>query len=110
MSSKREQILAKIATTLAGTTGTGGSIGFLAHARNASSAYAYRAQGVTSLLSTVSQVPANIGIGVFHDPAASAPTRSNARLAFYSIGEVVNLELYDARVTALVNALGTAIP
>jgi hypothetical protein len=35
---------------------------------------------------------------------------SSARLAFYSIGESLDLALLDARVTALVNALAVAIP
>jgi len=35
---------------------------------------------------------------------------SNARLAFYSIGESLDLALLDARVTDLVNAIGAAIP
>jgi len=34
----------------------------------------------------------------------------NARLAFYSIGESLNLALLDARVTTLVNALAAVIP
>lgn len=34
---------------------------------------------------------------------------SNARLAFYSIGEALNLALLDARVTQLINTLNTAI-
>ncbi len=35
---------------------------------------------------------------------------SNARLAFYSIGESLNLALLDARVTTLINAIAAAIP
>jgi hypothetical protein len=35
---------------------------------------------------------------------------SNARLAFYSIGESLNLALLDSRVTDLINAFGVAIP
>jgi hypothetical protein len=35
---------------------------------------------------------------------------SNARLAFYSIGESLDLALLDARVTDLINAFGAAIP
>jgi hypothetical protein len=53
-------------------------------------------------------------------PSASAPleTRifsrdgnfSDARLAFYSIGEALDLAMLDARVTTLVNAFAAAIP
>jgi hypothetical protein len=35
---------------------------------------------------------------------------STARLAFYSIGESLNLAQLDARVTDLINAFGVAIP
>jgi hypothetical protein len=35
---------------------------------------------------------------------------SSARLAFYSIGESLDLALLDARVTALINAIAAAIP
>ena len=35
---------------------------------------------------------------------------TNARLAFYSIGESLDLALLDARVTALITAFGVAIP
>jgi len=35
---------------------------------------------------------------------------SNARIAFYSIGESLNLALLDARVSALITAFGVAIP
>jgi hypothetical protein len=34
---------------------------------------------------------------------------TDARLAFYSIGESLDLALLDARVTALVTAIGAAI-
>jgi hypothetical protein len=37
-------------------------------------------------------------------------TYTNARLAFYSIGESLDLALLDARVTALITAFGVAIP
>jgi hypothetical protein len=35
---------------------------------------------------------------------------TNARLAFYSIGESLDLALLDARVTTLVAAFAAAIP
>jgi hypothetical protein len=35
---------------------------------------------------------------------------SNPRLAFYSIGESLDLALLDARVTDLINAFAAAIP
>jgi hypothetical protein len=35
---------------------------------------------------------------------------ADARFAFYSIGESLNLTALDARVTDLINAFGVAIP
>jgi hypothetical protein len=35
---------------------------------------------------------------------------SNARLAFYSIGESLDLAALDTRVSALITAIGAAIP
>jgi hypothetical protein len=40
----------------------------------------------------------------------AAVSLANARLAFYSIGEFLDLALLDARVTTLINALAAAIP
>jgi len=53
----------------------------------------------------------NLPLYVFADNASGAAASfvSN-RLAFYSIGESLNLALLDARVTDLINAIGRAIP
>jgi hypothetical protein len=52
--------------------------------------------------------PQNINISVFN--RASSSNYSNARLAFYSIGEALNLALLDARVTTLINRFSVVIP
>lgn len=39
---------------------------------------------------------------------SGASFHANARLAFYSIGESIDLALLDARVTALVTAIGAS--
>jgi hypothetical protein len=52
--------------------------------------------------------PQNINISVFN--RASSSNYSNARLAFYSIGEALNLALLDARITTLINAFAVVIP
>jgi hypothetical protein len=56
--------------------------------------------------------PVNHGIRVFtRDLNGTAATyATTARLAFYSIGESLDLALLDARVTALITAFGVAIP
>jgi hypothetical protein len=48
---------------------------------------------------------------VFASSSGTDPTPiSSARLAFYSIGESLNLTLLDARVTDLINAFAAVIP
>jgi len=47
---------------------------------------------------------------VFRLNRASNNLYSDARLAFYSIGESLDLAALDTRVTALVNAFAAAIP
>lgn len=59
--------------------------------------------------SVASQSPFSENIYVFQRGAGS-PSRSNSRLAFYSIGESLDLALLDARVTDLINAFAAAIP
>jgi hypothetical protein len=56
-------------------------------------------------ISMTSTAPAAGGLLVFDGIG-----KSTARLAFYSIGESLNLALLDARVSALISALATAIP
>jgi hypothetical protein len=60
----------------------------------------------TNYTSTVtSQTPSNGNIRIF-----DVLVFSDARIAFYSIGESLNLALLDARVTTLLNAIAAAIP
>jgi hypothetical protein len=72
----------------------------------------YRVDGVDSYPIITSATPGSDNYFVFRRNAASAPSYSytNARLAFYSIGEGINLTLLDARVTTLVNQIKAAIP
>lgn len=56
-------------------------------------------------------LPRDLDTFVFARNANNLPdVYSSARLAFYSIGEYLNLALLDARVTDLMNALAAAIP
>jgi hypothetical protein len=77
--------------------------------RSSSSAFVGRTGGTSTTYSRVSQTPTGLNVGVFgSDTAASA--RSASRLAFYSIGESLDLALLDARITTLINAFAAAIP
>ena len=61
---------------------------------------------VFSSNSETSSTPTSTNIDVFRLDTAY----SNCRLAFYSIGESLNLTLLDTRVTTLINAIVAAIP
>jgi hypothetical protein len=60
------------------------------------------------LVSSTSTAPVNQEMRIFGRGADGA--FSNGRLAFYSIGESLDLALLDARVTDLINAFAAAIP
>jgi hypothetical protein len=65
---------------------------------------------VSTTGSDTSSSPSSGNILVFARNAAGPSLHSNARLAFYSIGESLDLAKLDARVTDLINAFGVAIP
>jgi cysteine synthase len=85
------------------------TIGFIGHSRSSNVNYTFRGNSSSTTVSDSSQTPADSATHVFAE-SASSNFRTNARLAFYSIGESLDLALLDARVTALVNALAVAIP
>jgi hypothetical protein len=83
------------------------TIGFYGHRRSNSSGLISRNNGENSTFNIASETPLNSKLFVF---ARSGPSLlNNARLAFYSIGESLDLALLDARVTALINAFDAAI-
>ena len=96
------------------TSGTSGNRvngqigGFLGVTRSSSTSLTFRQSSTTTTVSQTGFGATNTEFEVFRRPASNFYT--NYRLAFYSIGESLDLALLDARVTTLINALGTAIP
>jgi hypothetical protein len=86
--------------------------GLIAASRSAGSGYTLRASGTDNAITRTSETPSNNSIFVLArtDGSGQAELYSNARLAFYSIGESLNLALLDTRVTTLINAFAAAIP
>jgi hypothetical protein len=84
------------------------SAGFASVSRASSDSFSARINGATTVFSSVSVTPLSENIFIFR--RGTDNLYSNARLAFYSIGESLNLALLDARVTTLMNALAAAIP
>jgi hypothetical protein len=78
------------------------SLGFFGASRSQSANYIRRISNTSETATTngASQAAFNGNITLFNT--------SNARIAFYSIGESLNLALLDARVTALITAIGAA--
>jgi hypothetical protein len=82
--------------------------GFVGVSRASSISYSFRGSNTSTSFNRTSGVPTNENIGVFAN--STGFNRINGRLAFYSIGESLNLALLDARVTDLINAFAAAIP
>jgi hypothetical protein len=84
--------------------------GFVGLSRATSANYTNRANSIT-----LDVVQASVGSDttpyfLFARSSPSPGLYSNPRLAFYSIGESLDLARLDARVTDLINAIGVAIP
>jgi hypothetical protein len=80
--------------------------------RTASNSYNWRwagATGTSSIRVSTGTYNANIFVYGTNTNGAIA-NRSNGRLAFYSIGESLNLALLDTRLSTLMTALTAAIP
>jgi hypothetical protein len=76
--------------------------------RAASGSFIYRASSANNTIAVGSITPFNSNVEVFR--GGNSSLLSNARIAFYSIGESLDLALLDARVTDLINAFAAAIP
>jgi len=79
--------------------------GLIALSRSASGSYTARSGGLVETINISSASPTSQNLLVFN-----GINIANPRLAFYSIGESLDLALLDARVTTLITAIGAAIP
>jgi hypothetical protein len=95
------------------TTNFTGSSGLVAASRSVSASYDVRLFGANATITQASQTSSNSTFFVYTDNSGGIPSGAAynpSRLAFYSIGESLNLELLDTRVTTLINAIAAAIP
>ena len=83
--------------------------GFIGGTRESALVVKARIEAITYAYSPSSIPPGPESIYVFRRNAAT-PLYSNVRLAFYSIGEALNLAKLDARVTDLINKFAEVIP
>jgi hypothetical protein len=99
------------------TTASSGNLhasnGLFGLSRSTATTYEARGSATTEVITASSSTAANGNLFVFarNELALSGiDIYADARLAFYSIGESLDLALLDTRVTALVNAFAAAIP
>ena len=90
------------------TSGAATDNNFIAWSRSNSANYDQRVNSVTTTQTISLTTVANVNIGVF--ARVTPALYSTHRLAFYSIGEAVDLALLDTRVSALITAIDGAIP
>jgi len=81
---------------------------FLGFSRLAGGSYESRRNHVTSTIAETSGTPVNLNVFIF--TRNDLAIKSDARIAFYSIGEALDLALLDARVSTLMTDIGAAIP
>jgi hypothetical protein len=94
----------------AGTRATTAT-GLIAITRNSSSTFTTRISQSNEVITKTSAAPGSANFFVFaRGNQGTADIFTDARLAFYSIGESLDLALLDARVTDLINAFSAAIP
>jgi hypothetical protein len=99
--------------SLAGLTKTSANNanGLQGVSRSAPGSFNFRAGRVNTSITSTSGAHVSGNYFVFaQNNTGTAANHSNARLAFYSIGESLDLALLDARVSALITAFGVAIP
>jgi hypothetical protein len=91
------------------SNGNQNATGFIGADRRSSSQMTTRIASTSSTVANNSLNLTSEKIFIFarNDPS---PLFSSARIAFYSIGESLDLALLDARVTDLINAFAAAIP
>jgi hypothetical protein len=91
--------------------GAGAATGLVGASRAASTGWTNRVLLTNYAVTSVSVASANLSVLVFaRSQSGTAFGYAASRLAFYSIGESLDLALLDARVTDLINAFGAAIP
>lgn len=105
----RNPVAGRMRNDLYNTSSINGTVpSFVGFSRSSSTGYTARSNNVSQFLGALASN--NPAIGNFATHRYLGTIYYDSRLAFYSIGESLDLALMEARVTALVNALAAAIP
>ena len=91
------------------STNIGNATGIISISRTSSANYSYKISTISGTLSVTSVAPLAANVRVLSGVGANA-YNSNARVAFYSFGESLDLAKPDTRVSNLMTAIGAAIP
>jgi hypothetical protein len=89
--------------------GAGPSIGFIGVNRGNSASFAFRSSGSNTSLTRASSTPSAQNIGIFNR-IPDLGGYCDGRLAFYSIGESLDLSKLDSRISTLITDIAVAIP
>ena len=86
--------------------------GFRGISRSSSASFIFRRANAneTANISSVTVTHQSLGVLARRRHTGAYDAYSDARIAFYSIGEALDLALLDTRVTTLINAIAAAIP
>jgi hypothetical protein len=105
------------ATRANNTSGDGsalyGGVGFYGISRSVAASYVARGSATNNTITRSSQTPNTANTGVFMrtaNPTSTPAQVYDGRLAFYSIGESLDLAQLDSRVSTLITAIAAAIP
>ena len=93
--------------------GGGSDTGLIGANRSSSLNFVFRRSGSNTTYTRTSQTPLNGNLFIYainDNGNAFFDSFVNGRLTFYSIGESLDLTLFDARVTTLINSFATSIP
>ena len=85
--------------------------GLIGIARSSGTEYSHRINSTNATVVRASQTGLSDNTFIFgRNVGGAVQLPTSGRLAFYSIGESLNLALLNTRVTALINAIGAALP
>jgi hypothetical protein len=90
-----------------------GGVGFYGMSRSVAASYVARGSATNNTITRSSETPNTANTGVFMrtaNPTSTPAQVYDGRLAFYSIGEAIDLALLDTRVTQLITDYANAIP
>jgi hypothetical protein len=108
-SGSESNLLSRLADETSSASATSNNVsGFQGVTRSASASYTRRAASTNQTITVSSLAGNDNNMFVFARNSTASSLHTNARLAYYSIGESLNLALLDARVSALINAIGAA--